>query len=217
MEPKLVLADLRVDYGSRSLRRADLPEDPLALFEKWLDDAMREGVREPNAMTLATVSRDGQPSARTVLLKGLVPEGFKFFTHRTSRKGQEIGANPKVCLVWFWRELERQVIARGEATELPRSEVEAYFSSRPRASQIGAACSPQSQIIPNREALEKAASDIAREYEGREIPLPETWTGYLVQPNEIEFWQGRPSRMHDRFLYHRLAASSAWLIDRLGP
>lgn len=217
MQNKVVLADLRVDYGSRTLRRADLPDDPMDLFEKWLEEALRAGCPEPNAMTLATVSADGQPSARTVLLKGLTEEGFRFYTHRTSRKGREIAANPRVCLVWLWHEVERQVIVRGMASEVPRAEVEAYFHSRPRASQIGAACSPQSTIIPNRAALEQAAADLAAQYEGKPIPLPESWTGYLVRPAEVEFWQGRPSRMHDRFLYHKLPGQGKWLVDRLAP
>jgi len=214
---KTLLADLRKDYGVMTLRKKDLLPDPFSQLEKWLQDALHHGCPEPNAMTLATVSADGQPSARIVLLKKITPDGLRFYTHKTSRKGRDISANNKVALVFHWHQLERQVNIRGTAREIPRNDVEDYFHTRPRASQLGAACSPQSRIVPNREALELAFQKLSEEYSDKPIPLPTTWTGYDVLPTEFEFWQGRQSRLHDRFIYHRLPGQTTWLIDRLGP
>jgi len=217
MSEKISLADLRIEYRCGTLRRKDLDPNPFHQLEKWLEDAIRCGCPEPNAMALATVSADGQPSVRIVLLKKLSHNGLRFYTHRTSRKGRDISINNKVALSFHWHELQRQVNIRGTAHEIPRSEVENYFHSRPKPSQIGAACSPQSQIIPNREVLEDAYNQLSKEYHNKPVPLPESWTGYDVHPFEFEFWQGRPSRLHDRFLYHRLAGQPNWIIDRLGP
>jgi pyridoxamine 5'-phosphate oxidase len=209
------LADLRENYGYSVLLEASCPENPMILFEKWLDEAMKAVTLEPNGMTLATVNAYGQPSARTVLLKGLTDDGFLFFTHYTGRKGREIAENNKVCLLFWWSELERQVRIEGSASKVSREKSESYFHSRPKGSQIGAAASPQSEVI-SREALIDRFEQLAERYKDADrIPLPENWGGYIVKPELIEFWQGRPNRLHDRIQYRK--KGDLWVMERLAP
>lgn len=209
------LADLRLNYEKGALDEATLPEDPLQLLKLWLDDAIAAGVVEPNAMTLATVSADGQPSARTVLLKGFDGRGFSFFTNYNSRKGRELSANPKAALTIYWKERERQVCVRGTVSLLSRGESDDYFQGRPYGSQIGAWVSEQSERIPGRAWLEDRERQLLAKYPEGNVPLPPNWGGYLLSPHEMEFWQGRPSRLHDRFLFER--DGDRWTRCRLSP
>jgi pyridoxamine 5'-phosphate oxidase len=232
------LSDFREDYRHGSLDRAQLNPDPVAQFESWFRTATGEqsqgrwrkiGIalfklwsaicnhRPPdiNAMTLATVDKNGMPSTRTVLLKTIDSRGFIFFTNYDSRKGRELADNPKAALTFFWPELERQVCVAGAVTKLPAHESEAYFKTRPRGSQIGAWASSQSEVLPHREALEIKWRDLEKRFPG-EVPLPPNWGGYILNPERIEFWQGRPSRLHDRFSYIRQPDGS-WKIERLSP
>jgi pyridoxamine 5'-phosphate oxidase len=209
------LADLRLNYEKGSLDEATLPKDPLTLFQLWLHDAMDAGVMEPNAMTLATVSAEGQPSARTVLLKGVDEAGFSFFTNYHSRKARELASNPKASLVFLWKERERQVCVRGAVHQVSREESDAYFQSRPYGSQIGAWVSEQSTCIPNREWLETREQDLKQKYPEGRVPLPPNWGGFVLVPHEVEFWQGRPSRLHDRILFAQKGTS--WECMRLSP
>jgi len=211
----LDVASLRRDYRRAELRRTDLDPDPVAQFHAWLETAAScPEVRESTAMVLST-SSEGEVSSRVVLLKGYGPDGFRFFTNTASRKASQIMANPRVSLLFHWEALERQIQINGTVEPLPRAETEAYFASRPRGSRIGALASRQSQVLPDRETLDRRAAELTGEYEGREIPLPPQWGGYLVIPSVIEFWQGRPDRLHDRFRYRRDAG--AWIIERLNP
>ncbi|MEZ0388210.1 MAG: pyridoxamine 5'-phosphate oxidase [Verrucomicrobium sp.] len=210
------LADLRLSYEKGALDEATLPENPFSLFRLWLDDALAAGVLEANAMTLATVSPDGQPSARTVLLKGLDERGFSFFTNFESRKGRELAGNPKASLVFFWKERERQVCVRGSVTVLGREEANAYFQSRPYGSQIGAWVSEQSSPISGRAWLEDRDQNLRVLYPEGQVPLPPFWGGYVLAPQEVEFWQGRHSRLHDRVQYE-LDDSGQWQRVRLSP
>ncbi len=209
------LADLRQNYERGALDESTLPADPNALFQLWLGDAIAAGVVEPNAMTLATVSSTGQPSARTVLLKGFDERGFSFFTNYESRKGRELTSNPKASLVFFWKERERQVCVRGEVSLLSREESDAYFQSRPYGSQIGAWVSEQSLAIPDRAWLEDRDTELRAKFPEGSVLLPPTWGGYVLKPDEIEFWQGRPSRLHDRVTFKR--SGEAWERFRLSP
>jgi pyridoxamine 5'-phosphate oxidase len=210
-------ADLRKEYMLRGLSEADLDPDPTHQFQRWFDDALAAHLLEPNAMTLATATRDGRPSARMVLLKGFDARGFVFYTNYESRKGGELAANPRVALVFFWVELERQVRVEGRVKRVSAEQSDAYFHSRPRGSQIGAAASHQSQIIPGREPLEAHVAELEAAYPGETpIPRPDFWGGYRVVPDIIEFWQGRPSRLHDRLRYGRQPGGS-WQIERLSP
>lgn len=209
------LADLRLNYERGALDEATLPGDPLALFKLWMEDAINAGVVEPNAMTLATVSADGQPSCRTVLLKGQDERGFSFFTNYDSRKGRELKGNPKAAISIFWKERERQVCVRGSVALLSREESDAYFQSRPYGSQIGAWVSEQSERIPGREWLENRERELRARFPEGQVPLPPNWGGYLLTPDSVEFWQGRPSRLHDRILYAR--DGGAWERVRLSP
>ncbi len=222
--PKESLADrarsaaphVRREYGLHGLLEEEAHENPFVQFGAWLEEARQVGVLEPTAMTLATVGQDGTPSARIVLLKGFDEEGFVFFTNYASTKGHEIAGNAKVALVFFWAELERQVRIQGTATRVSREESEAYFHSRPLGSQLGAWASRQSTVVKSREVLEARLSELAAEYEGKEIPLPPFWGGYRVAPATIELWQGRESRLHDRLRYTRDGASG-WRRERLSP
>jgi len=200
-------AFLRESYTRGGLSEAEALDDPWAQFEGWFQEAVNSGLREPNAMTLATAT----PNARIVLMKGYSPEGITFFTNYESTKGRELAANPSVALLFFWNELERQVRLRGTAAKVSREETLAYFRSRPRGSQVGAAVSPQSSVIASRAELEAKLEHYA---EG-EVPLPDTWGGYRVAISEFEFWQGRPSRLHDRLRYR--CGDGAWVRERLAP
>jgi len=209
------LADLRLHYELGALDEATLPDDPHTLFKLWLDDAIAACVVEPNAMTLATVAPDGQPSCRTVLLKGFDERGFSFFTNYHSRKGRELNANPKAALTMLWKERERQVCARGEVIMLSREESDVYFQSRPYGSQIGAWVSEQSEIIPDRAWLEKREHELKAKYPEGAVPLPPNWGGYVLAPHAVEFWQGRPSRLHDRVAF--TLKDGCWVRARLSP
>ncbi len=211
----LSLADLRENYAMGGLVESDLDADPFAQFEKWFAEARASGLKEPNAMTLATATPDGRPSARIVLLKGVDQGGFVFFTNYESQKGRELNENPAAALTFFWPELERQVRITGRAEKVSREESDAYFHSRPQGSQVGAWASHQSETISDREYLATRVAKLEAEYAGKPIPLPPFWGGYRVVPESIEFWQGRPSRLHDRLLYKR--QDGGWTINRLSP
>jgi pyridoxamine 5'-phosphate oxidase len=209
------LADLRKDYTLAGLRRDELEADPIQQFQKWFQQALDAQLLEPTAMTLATAGQPGRPSARIVLLKGLDERGFIFFTNYESRKGRELAENPNASLVFYWAELERQVRVSGTAGRISREESENYFKSRPRGHQLGAWVSTQSDVITNRAVLEERLKQLEVKYPGH-VPLPPYWGGYLLSPVEIEFWQGRPNRLHDRFRYGK-QADGMWLIERLAP
>ncbi|MGZ3581954.1 MAG: pyridoxamine 5'-phosphate oxidase [Ktedonobacterales bacterium] len=210
------LAEIRKDYRQRGLGEADVDADPFRQFRVWFDEAVSAGQPEPNAMTLATASRDGRPSARMVLLKGFDERGFVYYTNYESRKGRELAENSYAALVFFWVELERQVRIEGRVERVSAEESDAYFHSRPEGSQIGAAASHQSQVIASREVIERRAAELTAEYAGRGIPRPNFWGGFRVIPDTIEFWQGCPSRLHDRLRYRRNDDGS-WTIERLSP
>jgi pyridoxamine 5'-phosphate oxidase len=210
------LAAMRRSYARAGLDEADLAPDWTTQFDRWIEEARAAGLTEPNAMVLATVGPDGQPSARTVLLKGLDPRGFVFFTHLTSRKGREALAEPRVALVFPWHDIERQVLVTGRAHPVTEEESDVYFSRRPRFSQLGALASPQSEVLPSREPLEWARAEFAERYpEGQAVPRPEHWGGLRVVPDAVEFWQGREDRLHDRLRWRD--AGDAWVVERLAP
>jgi pyridoxamine 5'-phosphate oxidase len=216
-DPHVIMAELREHYSRAGLAEAEVYPDPIVQFQQWLNDAVAAEIVEPNAMTLATAGADGHPSARSMLLKGLDDRGFGFFTNYTSRKGRDLEANPRAALVFLWKELQRQVTVRGTIIRTTPDESEAYFRTRPQGSQIATWVSElQSAGIPNRDSL------VAREIEflerwpaGTEVPLPDNWGGYRLVPEVIEFWQGRPKRLHDRILYTR--SGDGWQIGRLSP
>ena len=210
----LDLAALREEYGRAGLHEDDLAADPVTMFEQWMRDALDAGLFDPNAMVVATADSDGRPTARMMLLKGVSDGGFVFFTNTASRKGRELAENPRCSLLFPWNLLERQVRVDGVATPLPRAEVEAYFATRPRASQLGAWASHQSQVVSSREELEGAFEAAESRYP-EDVPTPEEWGGYLVRPDEVEFWQGRRGRLHDRLRYRRTA--DGWTTERLAP
>ena len=209
------LAAFRKEYSGRGLRREELNPDPVAQFSQWFIQATELEVHEPNAMTLATVDQDGMPCQRTVLLKYYDKDGFVFFTNYGSRKAAQIAANPKVSLLFPWITLERQVIIQGHAEKISTAESLRYFASRPRESQIGAWVSNQSEVITSRKFLMQKLAEIRDKFQHGEIPLPSFWGGYRVVPEAIEFWQGDPARLHDRFLYRKQDAG--WAIERLSP
>jgi pyridoxamine 5'-phosphate oxidase len=210
------LEEMRRAYGLGELLEGDVDPDPVAQVRRWLDDAVSFGIAEPNAMVIATADADSRPSARTVLLKHLDEHGFVFYTNRQSRKGDELAVNPRCALVFPWHAMERQVRVEGTADELSTDEVEAYFRSRPRESQLGAWSSQQSQPVPSREELDLQYASYDRQFpEGTEIPVPYFWGGYRVRPDLIELWQGRTGRLHDRLRYRR--TGTIWTLDRLQP
>jgi len=210
------ISAIRKDYQLQSLDEKDVLPNPISQFEKWWNDAVSSDILEVNAMTLATASKSGRPSARIVLLKEFREEGFIFFTNYESHKGQELLENPQACLVFFWKELERQVKIEGVAEKISAEESEAYFISRPEGSRIGAWASPQSRVISSRSVIEQNVEAVKQKFSGIEIARPPHWGGYVVKPDLIEFWQGRPSRLHDRIQYTRLE-NGAWKIERLAP
>ena len=208
------LASLRTEYRKARLETGDLPADPFAAFAQWFAEAERAQVPEPSAMSLATVGKDGTPSVRIVLLKGLDQRGLTFFTDYRSRKGIDLAAHPKAALLFFWQELERQVRITGSVTRVDQKESEAYYRTRPIGSRLGAWASHQSAVLPDRETLERAVADAAKKF-GGEPPLPPHWGGFRLMPEEFEFWQGRESRLHDRLRYRK--GETAWLVERLSP
>jgi pyridoxamine 5'-phosphate oxidase len=209
------IASLRREYASQSLLETDVEADPIDQFERWWEQAIKSEIIEANAMTLATASADAMPAARIVLLKGFSRDGFVFFTNYKSYKAMHIEENPKACLVFFWKELERQVRITGLVKKLPGADSDEYFLSRPNGSQIGAWASPQSQVIPDREWLDANYLDVSEKFKKHELTRPPHWGGYIVKPVILEFWQGRPSRLHDRIQY--TLENSYWKMDRLAP
>jgi pyridoxamine 5'-phosphate oxidase len=234
----MFFAELRREYSLTGLRRSDLDPDPLAQFQKWFAQSTGarrsgrirkllirlyksiltiagSGPMEINAATLATTGNDGQPSARIVLLKGIDERGFIFFTNYDSRKGRELAENPRAALVFYWADQERQVCIAGEVTKVPSAESQAYFKTRPKGSRVGAWVSHQSELVENRGVLEERWRAMNLKYSSEEIPMPPYWGGYVLSPQRVEFWQGRPNRLHDRFRY--LKHPDKWQIDRLSP
>jgi pyridoxamine 5'-phosphate oxidase len=210
------ISQLRKEYTIAGLHETDLDDDPFAQFEKWFQQALDAGVPEPTAMTLATATKKGKPSARIVLLKNYDDRGFVFFTNYDSHKGRELMRNPAAASVFHWVELERQVRIVGTVERTSRKESGHYFRTRPVGSQLGAWASKQSDVIPSREVVETRARELAAQFENKEIPLPPFWGGFRIKPTEIEFWQGRPNRLHDRFRYSLLRGRS-WRVERLSP
>jgi pyridoxamine 5'-phosphate oxidase len=208
------IAALRREYTFAGLRRRDLAPDPIEQFKGWFEQALAAEIMEPNAMTLSTVDAEGQPSSRIVLLKAVDERGFVFFTSYLGRKAQELALNQKAALTVFWCGLERQVGVRGSCEKVSREESDKYFQSRPLGSRLGAWASRQDDVVPDREFLEKRLEEVSARF-GENVPLPEFWGGYVLRPVTIEFWQGRPSRLHDRFLYSK--NTGGWRIDRLSP
>lgn len=210
------LRAMREEFTTSDLSKKDLSSDPFSQFEKWFAQVQNGGISMPNAMSLATVSADGQPSIRTVLLKYFDQEGFVFFTNYESRKAQEIDQNPKVALLFFWKELERQIKITGTVDKISTTESVKYFFSRPKGSQIGAWVSNQSSVITSRQLLMSKFEELKRKFQDKQVPLPSFWGGYRVVPEEFEFWQGRVNRLHDRFLYSK-NTDNHWIINRLAP
>lgn len=214
---RLSLADLREEYQLGGLSEAHCETNPIVLFERWIKQAQAADLKEPNAMTVATATSDGRPSARILLLKEVSDFGFVFYTSYTSRKAKEIETNPFAALTFYWAELERQVRVEGLVRRVSREQSEAYFRTRPKGSRLGAWASHQSEVLNGREPLEERLQELEKKYSGTdELPVPEFWGGYRVAPDVIEFWQGRPNRLHDRLRYRR-NGESTWIIERLSP
>jgi len=209
------LAELRREYSSHGLIETEMRSNPIEEFRLWLGQAIAAELYDPTAATLATCTRDGKPSARIVLIKGIDDRGFTFFTNYGSRKGRELTVNPHAAIVCFWAELERQVRIEGTVEKVTPDESDEYHRSRPRGSQLGAWTSFQSEVISGREALEARLRDLEAKFGGGEIPRPPHWGGYRLKPEAIEFWQGRPNRLHDRIRYRR--EEGVWIVERLAP
>jgi pyridoxamine 5'-phosphate oxidase len=207
---------LRREYARSSLSESDVDGDPIRQFQAWFEEAVAAGLPDPHAMTLATATPDGRPSARDVLVRGCDERGFAFFTNYESRKGRELAANPFATLVFYWHDLERQVRIEGRVERTTAAESDAYFLARPREAQLGAWASDQSAVLPSREALEARLQEILRQFPDGDIPRPPHWGGYRLVPEAVEFWQGRPGRLHDRLLYRR-RDGGGWTIERLAP
>ncbi|HRE82622.1 MAG TPA: pyridoxamine 5'-phosphate oxidase [Opitutaceae bacterium] len=210
-------ADLRRDYSLAGLAEKDLAKDPFRQFEAWFQEAEAAKIPEPNAMVLATATKEGRPSTRTVLLKGLDGRGFTFFSNYESRKGRELEANAYASLTFPWIALERQVLVEGTVTKVSREESDAYFQSRPRSSQLGAWVSQQSSVVRDRTVLESSMKALEQKYAGTDVPMPPYWGGYRLAPESVEFWQGRRSRLHDRLRFRRERSGGDWIVERLSP
>jgi len=210
------IADIRKDYRLQTLDESGVAADPITQFGVWWQEALQSEIEEVNAMTLATANQQGIPAARIVLLKGVDERGFVFFTNYESNKADDLHQNPHACLVFFWKELERQIRISGQVEKVSEAESDQYFHSRPAGSRIGAWASPQSSVISSREIIEEKVAAFQQSFEGKEIPRPVHWGGYRVKPVKIEFWQGRSNRLHDRIQY-TLQSEGSWKIERLAP
>lgn len=213
---KEFISKLRKDYGIKELNESDVLADPIAQFEKWFAEIVNQGIVEPNAMTLSTCGKDGKVSGRIVLLRNVDTQGFVFYTNYESRKGKQIEENPQACLSFFWCEAERQVRISGKVEKISMMESMDYFNSRPFMSRVGAWASAQSEVMSNREELENKVKEVEEKYKNEKMEKPPFWGGYRVVPDEIEFWQGRPSRLHDRLVY-RKDKKGKWSLYRLNP
>lgn len=210
------IADLRQEYAGPALRESDVADDPIAQFHRWFGEAKDAGVLEPNAMTLATCGADGVPAARVLLLKEVDARGFVFYTSYLSDKARQLADNPQASMVFWWEKLQRTVRIVGSVTRVDRAATEAYFATRPRASQIGAWASSQSRVVTSRAVLEQRFAELTKQYEGQTLPAPPFWGGYRLLPRQVELWQGQPSRLHDRLRYTR-QADGTWTLERLSP